>query len=167
MISFDKAGEPTDLEGGKMFKKILMAAGLAAAFTLSAHVAEAKVNVIIGIGNSGHCYNHYSPIYCGGYGYFPRRSYGYFPHGSYGYYPRLGFYDPYPPFYDDPYRPNYDYDRVSCKEARWIVRERGFRDVRTTSCGGKYHVFVAKKRGGVFRIKVYSRNGRIQSIRPI
>ena len=34
-----------------MFKKFLMAAGLAAAFSLSAQVAEAKVKVTIGIGS--------------------------------------------------------------------------------------------------------------------
>lgn len=125
-----------------MVKKFLMAAGLASAFFLSAQVAEAKVNVTIGIGQpGGYCYYNYDPFRCGGY----------------GYYPRPGFYDPYPD----------SYDRVSCKEARWIVRERGFRDVRTASCGGKYHVFFGKKRGEIFRIKVYSRNGRIHSIRSI
>lgn len=132
-----------------MLKKFLMAAGLAAAFSLSAQVAEAKVNVTIGIGQpGGYCYYNYDPYRCGGYGYYPRP-------GSYDPYP--GSYDPYPDFYD----------RVSCKEARWIVRERGFRDVRTNSCGGKYHVFIARKRGGIFRVKVYSRNGQIHSIRPI
>lgn len=135
-----------------MLKKFLMAAGLAAAFTLSAQVAEAKVNVIIGVGDHGYCYKYNDPFRCGGYGYY--------------YHPRPRFHEPYPPIYDDPYYPPI-YDRVSCREARWIVRERGFREVRTSSCGGKYHVFIAKKRGGVFRVKVYSRNGRIHSIRPI
>ena len=124
-----------------MLKKFLMAAGLAAAFTLSSQVAEAKVKVFLGIGDSGYCYRHYDPFYCGGNHYYPRPE----------------FYDPYPDFYD----------RVSCKEAKWIVRERGFHEVRTASCGGKYHVFIAKKRGGVFQIRVYSRNGRIHSIRAI
>ena len=132
-----------------MFRKILMAASLATAFSLSTHAAEAKVKVFLGVGGPDYCYRYYNPVRCG---------------GGYGYYPDPGFYDPYPGFYD-PY-PDF-YDRVSCNEARWIVRERGFRDVRTTSCGGKFHAFIAKKRGGIFRIKVYSRDGRIYSIRPI
>ena len=61
-----------------MLKRFLMAAGLVAAFTLSPQVAEAKVKVFLGIGDSGYCYNHYDPYRCGGY----------------GYYPRPGFYDP-------------------------------------------------------------------------
>ena len=127
-----------------MFSKILMAAGLAAAFSLSAQVAEAKVKVHVDIWQpGGYCYYNHDPFRCGGY----------------GYYPQPGYFVP---------NPDYDYgNRVSCKEARWIVRERGFRDVRTTGCGGKFHTFIAKKRGGVFRIKVYSRNGRIHSIRSI
>ena len=45
-----------------MLKNFLMAAGLAAAFSLSAQVAEAKVNVTIGIGEpGGYCYYNYDP----------------------------------------------------------------------------------------------------------
>ena len=139
MIASDKAGEPTVMEGGTMLKKFLMAAGLVAAFTLSPQAAEAKVKIIIG--NPGYCYDHYDRHNCGGNGYFQRQ----------------GFYDRSPNF------PEW----TSCKEAKWIVRERGFRDVRTASCGGRYHVFIAKKRGDVFEIRIYSRNGRIHSIREI
>ncbi len=127
-----------------MFKKFLLAAGLAAAFSVSAQVAEAKVKVTIGIGEpGGYCYYNYDPFRCGGYGYYPRPGY-FVPH------PGSGF-----------------RDRVPCNEARMIVREHGFRDVRTTDCGGKLHSFIARKKGGVFRIKVYSRNGRIHSIRSL
>jgi hypothetical protein len=126
-----------------MLKKFLMAAGLAAAFSLSAQVAEAKVKVHIGIGQpGGYCYYNYDPFRCGGYGYYPYPEH-FVPH------------------------PGYSYDRVSCSEARWIVRERGFRDVRTTGCGGKFHVFIARKKGEIFKIKVYSRSGRIHSIRSV
>jgi uncharacterized membrane protein len=45
--------------------------------------------------------------------------------------------------------------------------EHGFRDVLTTNCGGKLHAFVAKIRSGIFKVKVYSGNGRIHSIRSI
>jgi hypothetical protein len=127
-----------------MLKKFLMAAGLAAAFSLSPQVAEAKVKVHIGVGQpGGYCYYNYDPFRCGGYGYYSGPEH-FVPHPGYGY-----------------------QDRVSCNEARWIVRERGFRDVRTTNCGGKLHAIIAKKRGGIFRVKVYSRNGRIHSIRSI
>lgn len=127
-----------------MFQKILMAAGVAAAFSLSAQVAEAKVKVHVDIWQpGGYCHYNYDPYRCSGYGYYPRPGY-FVPH------------------------PDYDYrNRVSCSEARWIVRDRGFRDVRTVDCGGKTHTFIAKKKGGVFRIKVYSKNGRIYSIRSI
>ena len=133
------------MEGGAMLKKFLMAAGLAAAFTLSPQVADAKVKIIIG--SPGYCYDYYDPYRCGGH----------------SYYPRPGNYDPYPDFNDGPDF----YDRVSCQEARWSLRERGYRKITTTSCGGKYHVFIAQKRGGIFKIRIYSRNGRIHSIRAI
>ena len=133
-----------------MLKKLLMAAGLAAAFSLSASVAEAKLNVTIGIGQpGGYCYYNHDPFRCGGYGYYPRP----------GYFVTQAGYD-----YDRYYGIG---ERVSCKEARWIVRERGYRDVRTADCGARYHTFIARKRGVVFRIKVYARSGRIHSIRAI
>ena len=141
-----------------MFSKILMAAGLAAAFSLSAQVAEAKVKVTIGIGDpGGYCYYNYDPFRCGSYGYYPRPGY-FVPHSGYGYGDDYG----------DGYGDGYGYrDRVSCREARGILRDRGYRDVRSTNCGGKLHTFIARKRGEVFRIRIYSRNGRIQSIRRI
>ena len=125
-----------------MFKKFLMAAGLAAAFSLSAQVAEAKVKVQIWQ-SGGYCYYNHDPFRCGGYGYYPRPGY-FVPHPAYGY-----------------------RDRVSCGEARSIVRERGYRDVRTTNCGGKLYTFIGKRKGGLFRIAVYSKNGRIHSVRPL
>ena len=138
-----------------MLKKFLLAAGLAAAFTLSAQIAEAKVKVFIGIGGypGGYCNDHYDPYRCG-------------DRGDYGYYPRPGFYDPYPPNYD-PYPPAYDYDRVSCDEAWQMLSERGYRDIRISSCGGHYYVFIARKHHQAFLIKVSSRNGDIHSIRPL
>jgi hypothetical protein len=138
------------MEGATMLKKLLMAAGLAAAFSLSAQVAEAKLKVHVDIWQpGGYCYYNHDPFRCGGYGYYPRPGY-FVPHPGYDYDDGDGY-----------------GDRVSCKEARWIVRERGFRDVRTADCGGKYHTFFARKKGGTFRIKIYSRNGRIHSIRSI
>jgi hypothetical protein len=140
------------MEGGAMLKKFLLAAGLVAAFTFSTQVAEAKVKVIIGIGGyPNYCYDRYDPFHCGDYGYYPR------------YEPRHEFYDPYPPAYDP-----YDaYDRVSCDEARWMLRDRGYHDIRTNSCDGRYYVFIARKHHGTFVIKVSSRSGEIRSIRPL
>lgn len=127
-----------------MLKNFLMAAGLAAAFSLSAQVAEAKVKVHVDIWQpGGYCYYNHDPFRCGGYGYYPRPGY-FVPHADYDY-----------------------RNRVSCNEARWIVRERGFRDVRTANCGGKLYTFIGKRKGGIFRIAVYSKNGRIHSIRPL
>mgnify|MGYP001792515613 CR=1 FL=1 len=74
-----------------MLKKILIAASLAAAFVVSAQVAEAKVKVFIGIGDNpgGYCAHHYDPRHCGGGGY--GGGYyggdGYYG-GGYGYYPQ-------------------------------------------------------------------------------
>ena len=138
-----------------MLKKILMAAGLAAAVTLSAQAAEAKVKIIVGIGGyPNNCYDRYDPFHC----------------GDNGYYPHPRFYDPYPPAYD-PYPPAYDsydpYDRVSCDEARWMLSDQGYHDIRVNSCGGRYYVFIARKHHQAFVIKVSSRSGEIRSVRPL
>ena len=67
-----------------MLKKLLMVAGVAAAFSLSAPIAEAKVNVTIGIGQpGGYCYYNYDPYRCGGYGYYPYPEH-FVPHPDYG-----------------------------------------------------------------------------------
>jgi hypothetical protein len=61
------------MEGGAMLKKFLMAAGLAAAFSLSSQAAEAKTSVQITIGQpGGYCYYNYDPFRCGDYGYYRR-----------------------------------------------------------------------------------------------
>ena len=125
-----------------MFKNILMAAGLVAAFAVSAPVAEAKVKVIIGIGEpGGYCYYNYDPFRCGGY----------------GYYPRPGYFVPNP----------YIEDHVSCKEATWMLRDRGYHHIVAADCHGSSYTFFARRHGDKFKIKVNSYSGRIQSIRPI
>ena len=125
-----------------MFKKILLVAGLAAAFCLSAQAAEAKVKVSIGIGAPGsYCYYNYDPFRC----------------GSYGYYPHPGLFVPHPIFRG----------HVSCREATWMLRDRGYKNIYATDCVGSSYAFIAKKHGDKFRIKVNSYNGRISSIRPI
>lgn len=134
-----------------MLRKFLMTAGLAAAFAFSAHAAEAKVKVFVGIGGypGGYCYDRYDPYRCNG--------------G--GYYPRPGLYDPYQHDYDDDY--DDDYGRLSCSEARGMLRERGYRDIQVNSCGGRYYVFIARKHRHNYLIKVNAQSGIIRSVRPI
>ena len=125
-----------------MLKKILMAAGLAAAFSLSPQVAEAKSSVQITIGSpGGYCYYNYDPFRC----------------GDYGYYRRPGLFIPHPVIRD----------RLSCREAVWELRDRGYRNIITSDCGGRSYTFFAKKRGEKFRIKFDSYRGRISSVRLI
>jgi hypothetical protein len=61
------------------------------------------------------------------------------------------------------YRPSgyYGRARLSCGEAKWRVRERGFRNVRTIECDGRTYTFQARR--GDRRITVYvnSRSGAV------
>jgi hypothetical protein len=57
--------------------------------------------------------------------------------------------------------------RVGCAEARDIVRDRGYRNVRVFSCGVRVHGFTGLRRGHRFLIKVDGYNGNIWSIRRI
>jgi hypothetical protein len=54
--------------------------------------------------------------------------------------------------------------RVSCKEARHILQDRGYYHIEIRSCGGRYHRFVARKFGHAYLIKVSARSGRVVSI---
>jgi hypothetical protein len=58
----------------------------------------------------------------------------------------------------------YDPYRMTCKEAKWMLMERGYKAVNTKSCGGKYHTFFAKKKGHKLLIKVRAATGRIASV---
>ena len=62
-------------------------------------------------------------------------------------------------FYYDP--PGYYSEWVSCRDARYLLQDEGFRNVRLMSCGGTYHKFTARWRGHMFKVKVRARNGRI------
>jgi hypothetical protein len=57
--------------------------------------------------------------------------------------------------------------RVSCSEARSIVRNRGYRNVRMSSCGVRTHSFTGLRHGSRYLIKVNGYNGDILSIRQI
>ncbi len=140
-----------------MLAKFLMAAGLAASFMLPGQVAEAKVKIIIGVGSPGWCYNHYDPYRCGG--------------GGYGYYPRPRYYEPVPYFRErDDFiyeRDDFIRDTMTCKGARFMLEERGYRNVVPRDCRGSRYSFFARKRGVKYVINVNSFSGRIISLRRL
>ncbi|HUQ36797.1 MAG TPA: hypothetical protein VM144_10530 [Aestuariivirga sp.] len=51
--------------------------------------------------------------------------------------------------------------RLSCGEARRIVRNNGFRNVATIECNGRTYTFEATRRGRDVTVFVNSRNGRV------
>lgn len=93
----------------------------------------------------------------------------------YRYYEDHGWYDAYsyPRFrgadYDDDDGAYYDDDdyvavrsgRLSCREARSMVRANGYRNVSVRDCDGGTYVFHAKRNGRTFLVYVNSRNGRM------
>ena len=52
---------------------------------------------------------------------------------------------------------------LTCSEARRVIRYKGYRNIRTIKCGGKYHQFTARKRGAKYpvNLKVRATTGRI------
>ena len=52
---------------------------------------------------------------------------------------------------------------LACSEAGLILRYGGYRNIRTTKCGGKYHQFKARKRGAKYlvNVKVRAATGEI------
>lgn len=67
------------------------------------------------------------------------------PYGCYGCYPRQGFY----------------LGRLSCGEAKWRVRNSGFKNVSTIECRGRTYTFEATRKGRDFIVYVDSRNGEL------
>lgn len=59
------------------------------------------------------------------------------------------------------YLPRERYGRLSCGEARRIVRRSGFRNVATRECRGRTYTFLATRNGRDVRVFVNSRTGRI------
>ena len=131
-----------------MFIKGTVAAGVVAAvLAFMPDVASAKTKIHVGIGGSSDwCY--YNPYAAGcGYGYYR---------------PLIGYY--HAPRY---YRPQWHDSRISCGEAREIVREHGFRNVRTRSCGRTISSFIGVKRGDHWLVKVNTGNGRFAGARRL
>ena len=72
------------------------------------------------------------------------------PHYGYGVYPDV-----------------YHRRKLSCWQARELVRDRGFRRVRTIECSGRNFTYAARRAGDVFRVSLNSRTGEIVSVRPM
>lgn len=51
--------------------------------------------------------------------------------------------------------------RLSCGEAKWRVRNRGFRNVSTIECRGRTYTFEATRRGRDVTVYVDSRTGDV------
>jgi hypothetical protein len=76
---------------------------------------------------------------------------------DYRYRDGYGWYQP-----DGFYRPGfYGRARLSCGEAKWRVRNQGYRNVSTIECQGRTYTFKARR--GDRRVTVYvnSTNGRV------
>ncbi len=133
-----------------ILKGTLAAALVAAVISFAPAPASAHTDVRIGIGfgywPGGACGGHYANRYrC-----WPRYRGGrWIPY----YYPNNYYYAP-------------AYRGFSCREARWIVREQGFRRIRTESCG-RIHVFIGWRNGHPHLIKVRRSNGAIISVSHI
>lgn len=71
-----------------------------------------------------------------------------------------------PPGYYRPVPPPDDYyvERLSCREARSIVRSEGFRRVEAIDCEGSRYRFRATYRGRPVIVTISSRSGRILDV---
>jgi hypothetical protein len=57
--------------------------------------------------------------------------------------------------------PVYKRGRLSCGEAKWRVRDKGFRNVSTIECRGATYTFKARRGDNRVTVYVNSRNGRV------
>jgi hypothetical protein len=56
---------------------------------------------------------------------------------------------------------------ISCSEGARIIRNHGFRDVRTVDCRGRYFVYRASRSGSRFEIALRARDGRVSDFRRL
>jgi hypothetical protein len=71
---------------------------------------------------------------------------------------------PHPYIYGDPYYDDYPYrrrGRLSCYEAKQLLRDRGYRRVVTIECRGRMYTFEASRRGRRGLFNVNSRTGGV------
>ena len=124
-------------------KSLFLATAAAAVMAFMPIAADAKTNVTVHFGVPFYDYQ-YAPHYR----YYD--GYGWYDYGRYGRFDPVVIYD----------RP-YMRGRISCREARRIVRNNGFRNVETIECNGRTYTFEATRRGRDVTVYVNSRNGRI------
>jgi hypothetical protein len=138
-----------------MTLKTLAIAGLsAAAIALGAGAADAKTKFRIGVGIGDNCDFYGDCYYGGGYGV----GYGYYGDPDDRPYRKRRHFD-----YDD----DYDHGRLSCGEARRILRGQGWRRVRAEDCSGRRYSFTGWRHGEPFSIRISAWSGRIVSVRPL
>jgi hypothetical protein len=134
--------------------KAIIAAGITAAGLLvAAPAAEAKTHIILNVGpgygpGPGDCHWYHGQYRCFG------------PHFYQGGLP-LWDSDPFAGDngYDQGYDSGYDNGRLDCGEARFMLRERGFRNLKSLDCSGKSLLFRATKSGIAYRVRVNAFTG--------
>lgn len=142
-----------------MFAKTTIAAGiLAASLAFVPEAATAKTTVNVGIGGWGGGY------YCGGH----RRHCGWGNNWHYGWrhhhYYRHHYYRPHVVYYYGGYNTGYyrpGLARVSCGEAKLILRDRGYGRIVATDCSGRYLTFRARRGGHSYVLRVNARSGGV------
>ena len=118
-----------------------------------ATASQAKTNVHIYFGVP-----HYSYQVSPGYRYHD--GYGWYDSGAYS---DEAIYDA-PGFYEGPRYRMRDRgygNRISCSQARGIVRSSGFRNVSAVECNGRTYTFRAMRRGNLITVYVNSRTGAV------
>ena len=135
-----------------MFKNTLLACAVALPLGVIGGIPSATADdVDIYIGVPAHDYQ-VSPRYrhYKGYGRNDAQRYRRF-HGGYGDYNN----------YDDEDYADARPRRVSCREARRLVRSHGFRHVETRECAGRNYTFSGFRNGHYMIIYVNSHTGRV------
>jgi hypothetical protein len=56
---------------------------------------------------------------------------------------------------------------ITCSDGARIIRNRGFKDVRTVDCRGRYFVYRASRGGSRFEIALQARDGRVADFRRL
>jgi hypothetical protein len=123
-----------------MFKSLVFATSLATVAMLGS-TAEAKTNVRVYLG---------VPFY------------GYQVGPGWAYYDGYGWYDP--RRHGDvrvKFRNQRPDNKMSCKQARRLVQNAGYRNVSARECGGRTYTFVGQRNGKRVLVYVNSRSGGI------
>ncbi|MFM8747229.1 MAG: hypothetical protein ACKOED_11270 [Aestuariivirga sp.] len=128
-------------------KSLIAAASVALGLAIALPAADARADVDVDIGFG---------VITGGYGY------GYHPGWDYGgyrpYRPRPYLYDYEDAWADDAF--------VSCRQGRKILRNYGFRDIKTENCRAPHYEYIGWKKGREFLIRMNTR-GEINRVSRI